>query len=436
MRRLVDSFPRFLLVTSLVALLVSACSIVVGKPIVVITSPPSGSEVFEGQTIVVQSTSTDPSGVARIELSVDSATVRTDSPLIPQASYIMSQTWAATPGKHTLIVRAFNKVNVASDPAAIAVSVLPGIPTPTPMPEPTATSVIVFPVLGATLTPAGCTNDSRFVADVTIPDGTPFNGGQTFDKIWRLSNSGTCPWGTGYRFSYVGGTAMTPNITVNVSATASGATTDIKVPMTAPSAAGAYTGNWQMRAPTNSLFGQRVTVVINVNAPAAPTGCAITSFVASPGTINAGEWSTLTWGPVLNAISAEIDQGIGGVETPGTRTLNPPTTTTYTLIAHCGTFNKIAQVTVTVVPNPNGCSGSPNITYFNVSNNPITKGGSATLNWGPVTNAESVEIQPDIGGIATPGSASVSPSETTTYVITAHCRTRASTREVTITVNP
>ncbi|MGB7341422.1 MAG: NBR1-Ig-like domain-containing protein [Phototrophicaceae bacterium] len=40
----------------------------------------------------------------------------------------------------------------------------------------------------------GCTWDSDFVEDITIPDGTVVNVGQNFTKTWRLENSGTCAW--------------------------------------------------------------------------------------------------------------------------------------------------------------------------------------------------------------------------------------------------
>lgn len=432
-RRFVSSFPRFLVVSSLVATVVTACSIFAGNPTVVITAPPSGSEFREGADVVVQSTSKDPSGITRVELTVDSDVVQTDPAPVPQTSFPISQTWTATPGKHVIIVRAYNKANVASDPAAISISVLPAASAPTPVAI--ATAEPVTPTVTTTTAPVGCTNDARFVADVTVPDGTTFGSGQTFDKTWRIRNSGTCAWDTSYRLAFVSGTAMTSSTAVNVPATAAGATADIKVPMTAPSAAGTYTGNWQLRSPTNTLFGQRVTVVINVPSPTSPPGgCSIGSFTATPLTINAGDSSTLTWGAVTNAESVEIDQGIGGVGSPGSKVVSPPTTTTYTIIVHCGAYNKTAQVTITVNLGSAGCSGTPNITFFSVANSTITSGNWTTLNWGPVSNADNVEIDPDIGGVATPGSCGIHPTTTTTYTLTAYCRSKSASRQLTVTV--
>lgn len=42
----------------------------------------------------------------------------------------------------------------------------------------------------------------------------------------------------------------------------------------------------------------------------------------------------LSWDAVLNATTVNIDHGIGSVTTPGSTTVRPSTTTTYTLPAH------------------------------------------------------------------------------------------------------
>ena len=65
--------------------------------------------------------------------------------------------------------------------------------------------------------------------------------------------------------------------------------------------------------------------------------------------IIAGGSTTLSWGAVTNADSAEIE-GIGGVATPGSIAVNPVVTTTYRLIARCGSNVASAQVVVGVAP--------------------------------------------------------------------------------------
>ena len=51
------------------------------------------------------------------------------------------------------------------------------------------------PTLRPTTTPTkGLCNQAEFLDDVTIPDGTILSPGEIFYKIWRLKNTGTCPW--------------------------------------------------------------------------------------------------------------------------------------------------------------------------------------------------------------------------------------------------
>jgi len=97
------------------------------------------------------------------------------------------------------------------------------------------------------------------------------------------------------------------------------------------------------------------TVPPPTGAPPLPTATScpppnIPTFTASPNPITAGGSTTLSWDLVTNATSVSIDQGIGGVGTPGTRVVSPASTTTYVMTAvGCGgTTTK----SVTVVVNP------------------------------------------------------------------------------------
>lgn len=340
------------------------------KPTVIISSPPSGSQYRDGEDVAVQSTSTDSTGIVRVELAVDGAVIRTDPSPSAQVSYPLIQTWKATPGTHTITVRAFNTANVASDPAAVSITVLSAsggtVAPPTIISNPPVGTQVptatLLPPIGATATftppaPVACTNLSIFVADVTVPDGTLLAPGQTFNKIWRLRNTGTCTWGAGYQFVFVAGEAMTTVLAATVPNTPPGATADLLVGMTAPAASGLHNGQWRLKNPAGALFGITVNVTINVTGGVPPptattTACSgapvISSFTAGPTTVPSGGAVTLSWGLVSNADSVEIDQGIGGIATPGNIVVNPTTTTTYTMTAHCGTVTRTAQVTVTV----------------------------------------------------------------------------------------
>ena len=68
------------------------------------------------------------------------------------------------------------------------------------LPAPLASATQPFTVTPSTGTPQdtaqySITGDAAtFVSDVTVPDGTSFNPGDTFTKTWRLSNSGSTTW--------------------------------------------------------------------------------------------------------------------------------------------------------------------------------------------------------------------------------------------------
>jgi peptidoglycan-associated lipoprotein len=83
-------------------------------------------------------------------------------------------------------------------------------------------------------------------------------------------------------------------------------------------------------------------------APSAPTA----SLSANPNTIEKGQATTLTW-QTTNATDVSID-GIGPVETSGSRSVTPADSTTYRLTAKGtgGTQDATARVTVNAAPPP------------------------------------------------------------------------------------
>ena len=87
--------------------------------------------------------------------------------------------------------------------------------------------------------------------------------------------------------------------------------------------------------------------------PSTPQRPVINSFTAEPSTIEKGQAATLSWS-ISNATDMTIDQGLGAVQSQGTRQVFPSTTTTYTLIANgpAGSDTKTATVTVSSAPPP------------------------------------------------------------------------------------
>jgi hypothetical protein len=114
-------------------------------------------------------------------------------------------------------------------------------------------------------TPIPAIDIATFIVDVTYPDGSILSPNQLFSKTWRLRNTGTSTWGSGYQLAFIGGTQMGATGSVELSRNvAPGEEINIGVNMTAPSGGGSYQGNWQMRNSQGGYFGDQVWVLISV----------------------------------------------------------------------------------------------------------------------------------------------------------------------------
>jgi len=101
----------------------------------------------------------------------------------------------------------------------------------------------------------GC-DAAAFVADVTIPDGTNVAPGSALSKTFRFRNISSCTWSTSYGIVYYAGEKMgAPSVVYMPTSVAPGATVDVTINMTAPTAPGHYRGYWMLRDPGNVLFG-------------------------------------------------------------------------------------------------------------------------------------------------------------------------------------
>jgi hypothetical protein len=146
-------------------------------------------------------------------------------------------------------------------------------PTNTALP-PTATATVpptvapITPESSATPTSAAppCTgeDDSDFVADVNVPDGTHFAAGTAFNKTWRLRNSGDCTWTTAYQIRHVGDHDMSGADTNLPNDVPPGASVDITVSLIAPAGTGTFISRWQLFTPGGVAFGTKPYVEIIV----------------------------------------------------------------------------------------------------------------------------------------------------------------------------
>jgi hypothetical protein len=136
-------------------------------------------------------------------------------------------------------------------------------------------------------------------------------------------------------------------------------------------------------------------------------------FNANPTTIAPGQSAQLSW-RVLRATDVSIS-GIGTVAAQGTASVSPTQTTTYQLTAKNDNGQQNATVTVVVTTSQTttqifGCLATPAT---------ITAGQTATIAF-QTQNVTGVTVSPQVGvSIPTSGSFTVTPSQTTTYTITA-----------------
>ena len=149
-----------------------------------------------------------------------------------------------------------------------------------------------------------------------------------------------------------------------------------------------------------------VTITTGVTQPVT-----IARFQAVPDRIRSGESATLDW-QVLNADSVTIST-LGTVQANGQRQVSPTQTTQYRLTARNarGEVSAVATVVVEELPPAQflACTVSP----MN-----IVAGEAATITYA-TANADTVTIS-GIGNVAGSGTQTVSPTESTTYTLTAN----------------
>jgi len=118
----------------------------------------------------------------------------------------------------------------------------PVAPTADPTREPTSTP--------------RCVDSASLVKDVTIPDGTRLEPGESFTKTWRMRNIGTCTWTDEYQLVFLSGHHMDASTVVSLKGSvAPGQVVDLSVAMKAPKGVGTYWGYWIMRNELEAIFG-------------------------------------------------------------------------------------------------------------------------------------------------------------------------------------
>jgi len=117
--------------------------------------------------------------------------------------------------------------------------------TSTPNPSTTLTP-------GSSTSTTSCRDSAILVEDVTYPDNTQVDPGETFNKTWKLQNVGTCTW-TGYTVAFVNGDRMSSPDSVLVPETERSKPVDVSVDLIAPLTDGTYRGNFELHNAAGEL---------------------------------------------------------------------------------------------------------------------------------------------------------------------------------------
>ena len=250
-------------------------------------------------------------------------------------------------------------------------------------------STTTYTVTGTT---AGCTNTDAVTVTVNP---------QPTISVLTANNPATCGTTTGS--IQVGGSGTGD---VSWTGTASGSVTSVSMPYTITGlAAGSYTISY-----TDGTGCVSNTLVQSISDPSAPTVVATGSTTICDGAsvnIAASGAATYTW-----------DQGVGS---GANQTVSPSTTTTYTVTGILAGCTGSDAVTVTVNPVPTVVA-SGSATICDGASATISGSGATTYSWDQ--------------GLGAGNSQTVSPSTTTTYIVTGTTAGCSNTDAVTISVTP
>src|SRR5688572_2361473 len=133
-------------------------------------------------------------------------------------------------------------------------TVTPGLPLPTNG-SAVPTTGANTPIFASPVPVSRC-DAAAFLKDITYPDGSLLARNNTFVKIWRIQNVGTCTWTPSYSLVFAGGDSMSGPSAVSISANINpGEYIELPVTLTSPNTDGHYRGYWKLRNPSGGLFG-------------------------------------------------------------------------------------------------------------------------------------------------------------------------------------
>ncbi len=149
-------------------------------------------------------------------------------------------------------------------PTQPAPTIIETLASPSPLPTRTQVSSQIQSANEPARVDESICDNSAYVEDLTIPDGTILTPGETFVKTWAIRNTGSCTWKEGYSVTLHEGDSMAGGATELGKTIISGKEAKITVFLAAPDLEGTYKGTWIMVNKYGVPFGMPFYVQIIV----------------------------------------------------------------------------------------------------------------------------------------------------------------------------
>ncbi len=113
-----------------------------------------------------------------------------------------------------------------------------------------------------------CVHDAEFIEDVTMPDYTAVERGDTFVKLWRVRNSGSCTWTPAYEIVYAQGNPVEWTALPVTSIVRPGEVSEVGITAVSPETPGTYQSWFQLASEENAAFGAQLLLLFEAPKPA------------------------------------------------------------------------------------------------------------------------------------------------------------------------
>ena len=107
-------------------------------------------------------------------------------------------------------------------------------------------------------------NNAQFNGIESPTDNTIVVPNQSIHKTWQVKNTGNRIWGPDHKLVFVGGNQMGAPSAVNIPLTEPGGVAEISIDIAAPDTGGTHRGEWRLRNPQGTFFGDKLWVQIVV----------------------------------------------------------------------------------------------------------------------------------------------------------------------------